>query len=53
MMKGKAALKALLTGDALQRRLRPATRRMVLLALNLSIGLVIVALYLLRGRPLY
>ncbi|MGO4714093.1 hypothetical protein [Bradyrhizobium sp. 2TAF24] len=52
-MKGKAALKALLTGSALQRRMRPATRRMVVLAINLSIALAIVALYLWRGRPLY
>jgi len=52
-MKGKAALKALLTGGALQRRMQPSTRRKAVLVINLSIGLAIVALYLLRGRPLY
>ena len=53
MMKGKAALKALLSSLALQRHMRPSTRRTVVLAINLSIGLVVLALYLLRGRPLF
>lgn len=53
MIKGKAALKALLSSGAMQRHMRPSTRRTVVLAINLSIGFAVIALYLLRGRPLF
>lgn len=52
-MKGKAALKALLTGGSLQRRMQPSSRRTALLVAYIAIGSAIIILYLLRGRPLY
>lgn len=52
-MKGKAALKGLLTGRSLQRRMQPSTRRTMVLAASVMIGCAIIVLYLLRGRPLY